>query len=140
MTSETAPTRRRPVAVTVAVVLIYLSGLLATAIGILILLSRYDVPESEVLTVSLLGSAVILFGLLTVSAGASIARGSALARLLVTIYLGLQLVLHAVTIVATSDWDWAGFVQPALMIFILVVLWLPPMARYFVRGPATAAS
>lgn len=140
MTSQTAPARRRPVAVTVAVVLIYLSGLLATAIGILILLSRYEVPANEVLTVSLLGSAVILFGLLTVSAGSSIARGSALARMLVTVYLGLQLVLHIVTIVASDDWDWTGFVQPALMVFILVVLWTPPMSRYFVRGSASEGS
>jgi len=139
MRPETA-VHRRPVAVTIAVVLIYVSGLLATGVGILILLSRYDVPAAEVLTVSLLGSAVILFGLLTVSAGSSIARGSALARLLVTVYLGLQLGLHALTLASTSGWGWAALVQPALMIYILVVLWTPPMARYFARGPAPAAS
>lgn len=131
MTPESVDQRRRPVVITLAVVLIYLSGLLSTALGILILLSRYDVPEDAVLTVSLLGSGVILFGLLVISAGSSIARGSALARLLVTVYLGLQLALHAVTIVATDDWDWIGLIQPALMILILVALWTPPPARYF---------
>ena len=58
-------------------VLVYLSGLASVAIGILILLSRYQVERAEVLPVSLLGAGVILFGLLTIAVASGVARGGA---------------------------------------------------------------
>lgn len=116
--------------VTVAMILVVLSGLSNALLGIVVLLSRYQVPDADVLPVSLIGAAVILFGLLTLAVAAAIGRGSRLARLLVTIYLAIQLVLHAVTAV-TTDWDWALLVQAVVEVLLLAALWAPPGSRHF---------
>lgn len=124
-------TRKRPVVIIVVVVLIVLSGLSNALLGLTVLLSRYQVPDGDVMVVSLVGIAVILFGLLTLAVAAAIRRGSRLARLLLTIYLGIQLVLHAVTAL-TTEWDWAVLVQSALELLVLVAVWAPPGRRHFV--------
>jgi lysylphosphatidylglycerol synthetase-like protein (DUF2156 family) len=121
---------RRPVVVTIVVILVVLSGVSNALLGIVVLLSRYRVPDAEVLPVSLIGAAVILFGLLTIAVAAAVGRGSRLARLLLTIYLAIQLVLHAVT-AATTDWDWAVFAQAVVEVLLLVALWAPPGSRHF---------
>lgn len=131
MTQTNTTVLRRPVPVTIALVFIYLSGLGSAAVGILILLSRYRVDADAVLPVSLLGAAVILFGLLTLAVASGVSRGSRLSRLLVTIYLGIELVLHVITIVTTDDWDWIGLVVIAVELFVLVALWAPPGSRWF---------
>ncbi|MHC9045030.1 hypothetical protein ACYX8G_10635 [Microbacterium saperdae] len=123
-------TRRRPLVVSIVVVLVVLSGLSNALLGIVVLLSRYRVADAEVLPVSLIGAAVILFGLLTLAVAAAVGRGSRLARLLVTIYLGVQLVLHAVT-AATTDWDGAVLAQAVVEVLLLVALWAPPGSRHF---------
>ena len=117
--------------VTIAVVLLYLSGLLNILVGVIVLLSRYQVDEAGVLGVSLLGAAIILFGLLTVAIASAIARGSRLARLSATIFLAALLVLHVVTIAATEVWDWTEVVQIIAALVVLVALWTPPGARHF---------
>jgi hypothetical protein len=122
--------RKRPVVITVVMILVVLSGLSNALLGIVVLLSRYQVPDADVLPVSLIGAAVILFGLLTLAVAAAVGRGSRLARLLLTIYLTIQLVLHAVT-AATTDWDWAVFAQAAVEALLLVALWAPPGSRHF---------
>lgn len=126
------PTLRRPVLVTVALVLVYITGFADAGSGILILLSRYDVADSDVLLVSLVGAGVILFGLLVLAVAGGLGHGSKLSRLLVTIYLGVQLVLHVITIVGT-DWDWTAWVSAALDVFILVAVWVPRSSRAFFR-------
>lgn len=128
--TEQPRTKKRPVVVSVVVVLIVLSGLSNALLGLTVLLSRYQVPDGDVMVVSLIGAAVILFGLLTVAVAAAIGRGSRLARLLLTIYLGIQLVLHAVTALTTT-WDWAVLVQSLLEVLVLVAVWAPPGSRHF---------
>lgn len=131
MSENSAPAHRRPVLVTIAVVLVYVSGLTSTAVGILILLSRYRVDDDERLPVSLLGAAVILFGLLTIAVASGVSRGSGLGRLLVTIYIGAELILHVVSITTTDSWDWTSAVIIAVQLFILTALWAPPGAHWF---------
>lgn len=123
----------------IAVVLVYLSGLTSVAIGILILLSRYQVDRAEVLPVSLLGAGVILFGLLTIAVASGVARGRPGARLLLTAYLAVQFVLHIVTFVSTDSWDWAAIVELVLYAFIAIAVWTPPGSRYFQRAAASDA-
>ena len=122
--------RRRPAVITIVMILVVLSGLSNALLGVVVLLSRYQVPDADVLSVSLIGAAVILFGLLTLAVAAAIGRGSRLARLLVTIYLAVQLVLHGVT-AATTDWDWAVLVQAVVEVLLLAALWAPPGSRHF---------
>lgn len=125
------PPARRPLVVSIVVVLIVLSGLSNALLGLTVLLSRYRVSGDAVLIVSLIGAAVILLGLLTLAVAAAIGRGSRLARLLLTIYLGVQLALHAVTAFSTT-WDWAVLIQSSVELLILIAVWAPPGNRHFV--------
>ncbi len=132
MSADTAaPVRRRPVTVALAVVFIYLGGLFSAGLGLLVLLSRYDVGGDEVLPVSLIGAGIILFGLLTLAVGGGVGRGSRGSRLIVTVYLALLLVLQIVTVVTSDEWDWFGFAEIVIEVLILAAVWLPPGARYF---------
>ena len=119
----------------VAVVLVYLSGFASVAIGILVLLSRYRVEAAKVLPVSLLGAGIILFGLLTIAVASGVARGRRLARLILTIYLAVQFVLHIVTIVTADTWDWTSAAEMVSYVFIAVAVWTPPGSRYFRADP-----
>lgn len=125
----------QPILVRVAVVLIYVGGFVSVAIGILVLLSRYQVEEAAVLPVSLLGAGVILFGLLTIAVASGVARGRRLARLLLTVYLAAQSVLQAITIVTADTWDWTSIAALALAVFIAVAVWTPPGSLYFREDP-----
>lgn len=129
---------RRPVLVTIVVVLVTLSGLVNTALGVLMLLSRYDVASAEVLAVSLLGVGVILFGLLTLAVASGLARGSRLSRLLLTLYLAAELLLHAVVIAATDAWDATSAAQIAVQLALLIVVWVPPASRWFTSSTIAA--
>lgn len=130
---STTTAARRPVIVTIGLVFVYLGGLADTALGILVLLSRYQVPDDEVLYVSLLGAGVILFGLLTLAVASAVGRGSRLARLLLTAYLVVQFGLHLWTIAGT-DWDPMVIALTVVDAFILVSLWAPPGSRHFRRA------
>lgn len=140
--TATAPGPSRPrrgALLTAAVVLVYLAAFANVGLGILVLLSRYDVAPSDVLGVSLLGAAIILFGLLMAAIASALARGSALARLLLTGYVGLLVVLQAVTIVTSDAWDIPALVQLLVQIAVVTVLWTPPSSRYFTaRTSATS--
>ncbi len=125
--------------VTIAVVLVYVSAFANVGLGILVLLSRYDVEESDVLPVSLLGAGIILFGLLMVAIASALARGSTLARLLLTLYVGLLVALQVVTIVTSDTWDAVALIQLLVQIGVVVMLWVPPGSRYF-SARVTASS
>ncbi|MGC5171356.1 hypothetical protein ACPW96_15375 [Micromonospora sp. DT81.3] len=134
MDTTTTPARlTQPLVIRVTVVLIYLSGLSNVVLGVLVLLSRYTVSDANtVLPVSLLGAAIILLGLLTIAGGSAIARGSRLARLLVTIYVAVLMVLDVLTILTTETWDLPAGVKMLLGAVIIVAMWVPPGSRYFV--------
>ena len=126
--------------VTIAVVLVYLSAFANVALGVLVLLSRYQVAETDVLRVSLLGAAIILFGLLLIGMASGLARGSRLSRTFATIYLGVLVVLSVITLVTTDGWDWGSILDLAIEALILVALWAPPGSRHFVRPTVDAAA
>lgn len=125
--------------VTIAIILIYLTAFASLAIGILVLLSRYDVPTEDVLFVSLLGAGVILLGLLMIALASGLSRGSRFARNLVTVYLVISIGLHVTTILTTDVWDWSAAVQAVIDALIIGVLWLPPGSRFYARRPTTAS-
>ncbi|KAF2416715.1 hypothetical protein [Microbacterium sp. B35-30] len=132
---RTASAAGRPVtiAVTIAVVAVYVSAFANVLLGILILLSRYQVARADVLPVSLLGAAVILFGLLLVAVASGLSRGSRLSRVLATVYLSILIALNAATIATTDGWDWSTAVQLAVEVIVVVLLWAPPGSRRFTR-------
>ncbi len=129
---------RRPVPVTVAVVLVYVGGFANTALGVLVLLSRYQVDADDVLAVSLVGAATILLGLLTVAGGSSLARGSRLARALLTAYLSLLVVLQGLAL-ALTELDPTIITALLAALAVIAAIWIPATARRYFRRTAPAA-
>ncbi|MXS75993.1 hypothetical protein CSIV_10425 [Microbacterium sp. CSI-V] len=129
---------RRPVPVTVAVVLVYVGGFANTALGVLVLLSRYQVDADDVLPVSLVGAATILLGLLTVAGGSSLARGSRLARTLLTAYLSLLVILQGLAL-ALTELDPTIITALLAALAVIAAIWIPPTARRYFRRAAPPA-
>lgn len=125
--------RKRPATVTAAVVIVYVAAFLGVGLGILVMLSRYQVESAEVLWVSLLGAAIILLGLLTLGLASGLARGSRLARIGITLSFGALIVLHVLSIITTDGWDWSSMIQLALQVAALLLIWTPPGSRHFAR-------
>ncbi len=125
--------RKRPATVTAAVVIVYVAAFLGVGLGILVMLSRYQVESAEVLWVSLLGAAIILLGLLTLGLASGLARGSRLARIGITLSFGVLIVLHVLSIITTDGWDWSSMIQLALQVAALLLVWTPPGSRHFAR-------
>ncbi|KXC06447.1 HAD-IC family P-type ATPase [Microbacterium hominis] len=121
----------RPVPVTIAVALVYLGGLASAMFGILFLLSRYDVPGSMVMSVSLIGVGIVLFGLLSVAAASGLARGSGLSRLFVSVLALALIALQAWSLAVDHDWDGWSLAQIAVHALVLAALWAPPAHRFF---------
>lgn len=121
----------RPVPVTIAVVLIYLGGLANAMFGLLFLLSRYDVPSSMVMTVSLIGVGIILFGLLSVAAAAGLGRGSGLSRLFVSVLSVALIGLQLASLAIDHDWDGWSLAQVVVSALVVVAVWVPPAGRFF---------
>ncbi|QEW03987.1 hypothetical protein [Microbacterium lushaniae] len=134
MTDSANP--RRPVVIWIAVALVYASALGNVAVGILVLLSRYRVATEAVLAVSLLGSGIILAGLLLLAVASGLARGSRLSRALSTGYLGVLVALNATTLVATDSWDAVAVAQVIVQALVALVVWVPPGSRAFAPPPA----
>ncbi|GAA2995805.1 hypothetical protein [Microbacterium aurantiacum] len=132
MTTQ-APVRKRPATVTAAVVIVYVAAFLNVGLGILVMLSRYQVESADVLWVSLLGAAIILLGLLTLGLASGLARGSRLARIGITLSFGVLIVLHVLSIITTDGWDWSSMIQLALQSAALLLVWTPPGSRHFAR-------
>lgn len=124
--------------VTIAVILVYAGAFADVLLGILVLLSRYQVERADVLIVSLLGAGIILFGLLLIAVASGLVRGSRPSRIVATVYIGVLLLLHVVTIVTTDGWDWTSVIPLMVEVLILTALWLPPGSRHFARGSEVA--
>ncbi|MBB3157788.1 cation-transporting ATPase E [Microbacterium proteolyticum] len=128
--------RRRPSAVSAAIVLVYVGGFINTALGIVVLLARYGVPDDLVLPTSLVGAATVLLGLLTVAGGSALSRGSALARNLLTAYLALLGVLQAVAMILT-ELDPVLTVALVAAVAVIIAIWVPAGSRrWFHPAPA----
>ena len=92
-----------------------------------------DVPDDDVLRVSLLGAGIALFGLMILAAAAGMRRGSGLSRLLVSVYLVIVVGL-TVLVLADSRLSnlWATGVA-VIGVVAIVLPWLPPASRFFSR-------
>lgn len=130
--------RRRPAVVTAAIVLVYVGGLLNTALGVVVLLARYAVTPDLVLPVSLVGAATVLLGLLTVAGGSALSRGSILARALLTGYLAVLIALQAVAM-ALTELDPVLVVALVAAVAVIAAVWIPGRARRWFRPTEPAA-
>lgn len=82
---------------------------------------------------SLVGAIVALIGLLVLAVASGVRRGSALSRLLLTIYLVVLAALNTLLAVLADDWDWSAILTAVISVAIVVVLWTPPVSRTFGR-------
>ncbi|AYF98211.1 hypothetical protein [Protaetiibacter intestinalis] len=137
--SPDTPPPRRPVAVTLAVIVVYLGAILSVVLGVIVLLARYETDDdAERLVVSLLGIGIALFGLLGVSVASGLARGSRLSQWLLTLFAVSQLVLQGIAVTVDRAVDVVTAVAIGLEVLLLVALWLPTSRRYMRRSvPAT---
>lgn len=122
---------KRPVVVSIAVVLVYLGGLASALFGILFLLARYDVPADDVVAVSLIGAGIILFGLLSVAAASGLSHGSGLSRVFVTVLAGILMSLQLWSLVIDHEWSGWSIAQIVLHLAVITALWAPPGGRFF---------
>lgn len=137
-TPEPPVRRRRPVELTVVVVLAYVQGVLDVGLGILLLLTRYldEVrAEGDAFFMSVLGAAVILFGLLVIAVASGIARGDRIARIVLTVGVTLSLALDAASIIVAPT-SWGSVASGVIGIAILLIIWTGRGARHFRKTPA----
>lgn len=137
--SEPPARRRRPAELTVVVVLAYAQGVLDVALGILLLLTRYDDEiraDGDAFVMSILGAAVILFGLLVIAVASGIARGDRVARIVLTIGVALSLALDAASIAVAPTQSWGNVASAVIGVAILLIIWTGRGARHF-RKTAT---
>ncbi|MFB2581373.1 hypothetical protein ACEXQD_08980 [Herbiconiux sp. P15] len=127
--------RARPGSVTFAVVLVYIAGVAQIALGILAIFLRYTPEASEgetALAVTLLGAAMVLFGLFVIALASGVARGSRVSRTVVTVLMLLAVALAVVDLVVAADGDWSGLaVQLVVSALVILPLWLGAGRRYF---------
>ncbi len=120
---------RRPVPVTIAVVLVYLGGLASALFGLLFLLTRYAVTGSDVLAVTLIGAGIMLFGLLSVAAAAGLSRGSGLSRVFVTVLAATLIALQLWSLLVQHEWSGWSIAQVVLHAAVITALWATPAGK-----------
>lgn len=127
--------RRRPTAVTIAVVVLYLGGVAQIALGILSIFLRYSTEiqtDGLTLAVTLFGAGMVLFGLFMIAVASGVARGSRLSRVTASVVVLLALALAITDLVVAASGDWSGVVIQALVALAVVVpLWSGAGRGYF---------
>jgi holin-like protein len=132
MESETRAVRR-PAEVTVVVVLTYISAIGAIVFGVLLILARYGVPDSEGglrTFVTIAGAVVVLIGFLIVAIASGIARGDRAARLLATVFLGLSILASVVSAFVDTDL-WSQIANAVIGAAAITVMWTGRASRFF---------
>ncbi|MGR0160338.1 hypothetical protein [Paenarthrobacter nitroguajacolicus] len=133
MTKGESP--NRPGVVTFSVVLMYIGGIAQILLGILTIFLRYT-PEAQsggiALPITLLGAAMILFGLLVIGLASGVARGSEAARRGATAVMFLGLAFAVVDLIVAADGDWSAvIVQSIATVAVVVPQWVGRGRRYF---------
>ena len=132
---------RRPLAVTVVVVLTALVAVLDLVMGGLALAGAQDVgpvsgmtADDSVTTARVVGLLFLAFGLVQAVVAYQLARGSNGARLVVTVILAAQQ-LHSLYLGAQLDLQRVpGFAGLAIAVAILFLVWNPVSSQWFDQG------
>lgn len=83
------------------------------------------------MAVSLIGSGIMLFGLLSVAAASGLGRGSGLSRVFVTALAAILMALQVWSLIETHDFSGWSIAQIVLHVAVIAALWLPPSGRFF---------
>ena len=136
---------RRPLAVTVVVVLTAVVAVLDLVVAVLLLTGVDDLGTAAGMTASdtevsrtVVGVVFLLFGLIQAVVAYQLAKGSNAARLVVTVVLLAQQ-LHSLYLGAELDIQRVpGFAGLAVAVVILFLVWNPVSSRWFDRRRAHA--
>ncbi|MGK9148491.1 hypothetical protein KXS11_12765 [Plantibacter flavus] len=127
--------RRRPLAVTAAVAVLYLGGFAQIMLGIVSIFLRYSTEVQAgglALTVTLFGAGMVLFGLFMIAVASGVARGSRLSRTTASVVVLLALALAFADLIVAADGDWSAvLIQSIVAAAVLLPLWLGAGRRYF---------
>ena len=137
-TGDTA-TVTRPPELTVVVVLIYLSAIASIVLGVLLILARYAVSESDGAAravVTIAGAIVVLIGFMIVSVASGITRGDRKARVLATVLIGLAGLVSLISLVLNPDDLWTQLIGVLINGAVIVVMWTGRARRFFARTSA----
>ncbi|GGF27647.1 hypothetical protein [Subtercola lobariae] len=130
---------RAPASVIVVVVLTYIAGVLDIVAGIFVILLRYADDVDEIggqATVTLIGAATILLGLLTIAIASGLSRGDRAARIAATVILGITLAVGVTAIVTGSGISVSTIVEVVLIAGVMTALYVGPASRYFAKRSA----
>ncbi len=139
------PEARRPLAVTLVVVLTAVVAVLDLVIGVLLLTGVDDIGSVEgmtqdqtTLSAQVVAGVFLLFGVVQAVVAYQLAKGSNGARLVVTVILIAQQ-LHSLYLGAQLDIQRVpGFAGLAIAVVILLLVWNPVSSRWFDRGRNSA--
>ena len=138
---STDPGTRRPLAVTLVVLLTAVVAVLDLAVGVLLLTGLDDIgsvagmtDDQTTLSAQVVAAVFLLFGVVQAVVAYQLAKGSNGARLVVTVILAAQQ-LHALYLGAQLDIQRVpGFAGLAIAVVILFLVWNPVSSRWFDRG------
>ena len=128
--------------VSIAVVLVMIVAVFGVIEGVLVILTRYDddvAADGAVLVVSLAGAAGILLSLLLGAIAAAVWRGSHGARIAVTVFAGVGLLLDIITVADAPTSLWWTALDAVGYVFVIAALWIGRgAAAWFRRRDAGA--
>ena len=135
------PTMRRPLAVTVVVVLTAVVAVLDLVVGVLVLAGADDLgpvsgmtADQSVASARVVAVVFLVFGLVQALVAYQLAKGSNGARLVLTLVLVAQQ-LHSLYLGAQLDIQRVpGFAGLAVAVVILFLVWNPVSSAWFDRG------
>jgi hypothetical protein len=127
---------KRPVTVTLVVIVLYALGVAQILLGIVGLFDRYEsgvIGTGLAAATTIVAAGLILFGLFVIALASGVARGSRLSRTIVTVVLALSIALDALTVIGSSRVPVETVVEASVMALAILALWVPPASRYLRR-------
>ncbi|MFD4422880.1 hypothetical protein ACFWN7_15445 [Agromyces sp. NPDC058484] len=138
--SEASSRPRVPGLVIVVVVLTYVSGILDILAGLVLILLRYDDEvrrAGEALAITLWGAAMILLGLLTIAMASGLTRGRNSARIFVTVFVSLSVLVSVIDVVVRptdASAVWSLVIGGVVAGLVILALWAGRGAEFFRRS------
>ncbi len=124
---------RRPRGVTVIGVVVYIGGIIDIIGGsmLLVLATGAALLANPVPGGILTAITVIIAGIIVVAVADGLMRGSAVARLIVTVVRGVSIIMHAIALTSGGVALLVGIVSLLISAIVLSWLWTPSARAYF---------
>ncbi len=131
------PKDKRPFEVTIVTALAYGVAYLSIVMGVLMAVARYatDFAADPIgrFYATTIGAGLILFGFLAISLASGIARGDRVARVVLSVLVGLNLVVVVWPLIFHTLELGYQWITILVYIVLLVIMWSPRSMRFFSR-------